>query len=106
VPFRLADQGFEYRAKVQFTTSAQMPMMVYEACLKTGCPSNTVYYQHATCAALARDLGLDYDELIAALPPPRGPAAHLYDPTGANHTMSRFWKNPAIGPANTIEEVR
>jgi len=102
MPFRLD----EFRAKVQFTTSADMPMLVYDACLKTGVPSNTVYYQLATCAALARDLGLDYDELVAALPPPRGPAGHLFDPGQTNHTMSRFWKSVAIGPANTNEEVR
>lgn len=81
-------------------------MLVYEACMKTGCPSNTVYYQWATCAALARDLNLDHDALLAALPPPRGPSAHLFDPTQPNHSMSRFWKSVAIGPANTIEEVR
>jgi hypothetical protein len=102
VPFRLD----EFRAKVQFTTSADMPMLVYEACVKTGVPSNTVYYQLATCVALSRDLGLDYDDLVAALPPPRGPSAHLFDPSDVNHPMSRFWRSVAIGPANTIEEVR
>jgi hypothetical protein len=65
-----------------------------------------VYYQLATCVALSRDLGLDYDRLVAALPPPRGPSAHLFDPSEPNHTMSRFWKSVSIGPANTIEEVR
>jgi hypothetical protein len=102
VPYRLD----EFRAKVQFTTSSDMPMLVYEACVKTGCPSNTVYYQLATCAALSRDLGLDYDTLIAALPPPRGPSGHLFDPGDSNHPMSRFWRSTTIGPANTIEEVR
>lgn len=108
MPFRLADQGFEFRAKVQFTTSAEMPFLVYEACKKIGCPSNTVYYQWATCAALARDLGLDHDELLANLPPPRGPAGHLFNPHEVNHAMSRYEKGrpPLIGPANTIEEVR
>jgi hypothetical protein len=102
MPYRLD----EFRAKVQFTTSADMPMQVYDACLKTGCPSNTVYYQYAVCAALARDLGLDYDELVANLPPPRGPANHLFNPSDENHPLSRFWKSTAIGPANTVEEVR
>lgn len=102
MPYRLD----EFRAKVQFTTSAEMPMLVYDACVKTGCPSNTVYYQRATCGALARDLGLDLDTLLAALPAPRGPSAHLFDPSGVNHTMSRFWRSVTIGPANTIEEVR
>ena len=102
MPFRLD----EFRAKVQFITSSDMPMLVYEACVKTGCPSNTVYYQLATCYALSRDLDLDYDSLIAALPPPRGPSGHLFDPHDENHVMSRFWKHTAIGPANTVEEVR
>lgn len=102
MPFRLD----EFRAKVQFTTSSEMPMLVYEACVKTGCPSNTIYYQWATCAALSRDLGIDFDSLVAALPPPRGPAGHLFDPSDVNHPMSRFWKSVAIGPANTVEEVR
>jgi len=101
-PFRLD----EFRAKVQFTTSAEMPMLVYRACLETGVPSNTVYYQLATCAALARDLGVDFDDLVAALPAPRGPSGHLYDPTVPNHPLSRFWRSVAIGPANTVEEVR
>lgn len=106
MPFRITGEYAEFRAKVQFTTSAQMPMMVYEACLRTGIPSNTVYYQLATCAALARDLNLDFDELVASLPPPRGPSGHLFDPGDPNHPMSRFWKSMAIGPANTVEEVR
>jgi len=101
-PFRLD----EYRAKVQFVTNAEMPMQVYEACVETGCPSNTVYYQLAVCAALAKDLGMDFDTLVARLPAPRGPAGHLFDPNDPNHPMSRFWRSTTIGPANTIEEVR
>jgi hypothetical protein len=100
MPFRLD----EFRAKVQFTTNAEMPMQVYEACLVTGCPSNTVYYQLATCAALARDLHLDFDTLVAALPAPRGPSGHLFDPNVEVHPMSR-WGSP-IAAAVPIEEVR
>jgi hypothetical protein len=66
--------------------------------------------------ALARDLNLDRQTLLGALPPPRGPANHLYDP--AEGTMNRYQKArrpitedntggvSRIGPANTIEEVR
>ena len=32
MPFRLD----EFRAKVQFVTSADMPALVYDACVKTG----------------------------------------------------------------------
>ena len=98
MPFRLD----EFRAKVQFTTNAEMPSQVYRACVETGCPSNTVYYQLATCVALSRDLELDYDDLVAALPQPWGPSGHLFDPTGDNHPMAR----KLVGPANTIEDVR
>ena len=91
MPFRLD----EHRAKIQFTTSARMPSDIYAACLAVGCVSNTVYVQHAVCEALARDLGVDLDVLLAALPPPRANAHHLYD-----HLPVR------TGPANAIEEVR
>lgn len=115
MPFRLASEGFPNRAKVQFTTSARMPYLIYRACLATDTPSNTVYIQHALVEALARDLGIDQADLVADLPRPRGPSGHLYDPT--EHTMDRFGAkrhgiavSPArlvrIGPANTDEEVR
>lgn len=109
MPYRLN----EFRAKVQFTTSAAMPSMIYKACLRTGIVSNTVYCQIALAEALARDLGIDLDEILADLPEPRGPAKHLYDPTEGR--MSRFHTSVAIaqsggrgmiGPANTIEEVK
>jgi hypothetical protein len=72
----------EFRAKIQFTTAAWMPYQIYQACLRTGILSNTVYCQHAVCEALARDLDLDVNELKAALPRARTGAAHLFDPTG------------------------
>lgn len=94
MPFRLDD----FRAKIQFITSAEMPSLIYKAVCATGTVSNTVYIQHAVCEALARDLGLDLDDLIARLPPPRGKAAHPFGPD----------RQPAVrpGPANTFEEVR
>jgi hypothetical protein len=115
VPFRLDSEGFDGRAKVQFTTSAAMPTLIYQACLATGTVSNTVYCQHALVQALARDLGLDVADLVADLPQPRGPSAHLWNPE--DHTLGRYERirhgialDPAkmvrIGPANTDEEVR
>jgi hypothetical protein len=107
-PFRLT----EFTAKAQFTTSAEMPRLVYLACLATGIPSNTAYYQTAVCERLSKDLGLPLDRLIGNLPPRRGPAGHLYDPD--QHTMDRTGIAVSInssggvfkiGPANTNEEV-
>ena len=64
MPFRLN----EFRAKVQFITSARMPYLVRQAAKKTGHPSNTVYIQHAVCEALARDLDMDLQDLLDELP--------------------------------------
>lgn len=120
MPFRIQPYEFPGRAKIQFTTSARMPSDIYHACLATGVVSNTVYIQHAVIDALSRDLAIPRATLLGALPPPRGPSVHLYDPAEA--TMSRYRKAAApvgkpvtedhtggitrIGPANTIEEVR
>lgn len=108
MPFRL--NGFD-RSKIQFTTGSWMPSMIYQACLATGTVSGTVYCQRAVCEALARDLGLDLDTLLADLPAPRGPSAHLFDPT--ENTMNRFPITHdqtggvvMVGPANTVEEVQ
>jgi|RhiMethySRZTD1v2_1073278.scaffolds.fasta_scaffold06356_10 hypothetical protein len=110
MPFRLPSEGFPDRAKIQFTTSAAMPHLIYQACLVTRVVSNTVYCQHAIAEALARDLDIPLERILADLPAPRGPAKHLYDP--AEGTMSRYPVNidssggrVEIGPANTIEEV-
>lgn len=111
MPFRLEAEGFDGRSKIQFTSSASMPYQVYQACLRTGIISNTVYYQRAVCEALARDLGIPVEELLADMPAPRGPAKHLYDPEEGTmkrypirriHDAGRF----LVGPANTNEEVR
>ena len=120
MPYRLDPYEFPGRAKIQFTTSARMPSDIYRACLVTGTVSNTVYIQHAVIDALARDLNVDRGTLLGALPPPRGPAVHLYDP--AEGSMNRYRKATPpvgkavtednsggvsrIGPANTTEEVR
>jgi hypothetical protein len=92
MPFRLS----ELSAKIQFITSAQMPSMIYRACLATGTVSNTVYIQRALAEALARDLNIPVEDIMANLPAPRGPAAHLYE-----HDQP-----VRIGPGNTIETVR
>jgi len=70
----------EFRAKIQFVTSAEMPSLIYRACTETGCESNTVYIQRAVCEALARDLDMPLDTLLSALPPPRSRAAMLMGP--------------------------
>lgn len=105
MPFRLDDA----KAKIQFVTSAEMPSLIYKACLTSGVVSGTVYCQHALVAALARDLGLDEADLVARLPRPRGPANHLFDPVA--NPMNRYGVPSAplgvlIGPGQTIEEVR
>ena len=116
MPFRLHNEGFPDRTKIQFTTSIRMPHLIYRACQATGTVSNTVYCQHALVHALARDLQIPASDLLAELPEPRGPAAHLYDPSEG--TMGRYGTSTRnirddftggqlfIGPANTIEEVR
>ena len=107
MPFRLN----EFRAKIQFTTSAEMPSLIHRACLATGVVSGTVYCQHAIAAALARDLNVPVERILANLPQPRGPAKHLYDPD--EHAMARYGVavdftggRVMVGPANTCEEVR
>lgn len=105
MPFRLD----EFRAKIQFTTSAEMPSLIYRACLATGTVSNTVYCQHALAEALARDLDVPIEDILANLPAPRGVTAHVFNPEDGK--QSRYGK-PAvaighrIGPAGTIEDVR
>lgn len=101
MPFRIDKDQFPNRAKVQFTTSASMPHMIYRACIATGTVSNTVYIQRAVAAALARDLNIPLEQVMADLPPPRGPSGHLWDPE--EHGMRRM--PVRIGPANTVEEV-
>lgn len=95
MPYRNLGEPPHFAAKIQFVCSAATPRLIYLACLATDTISNTAYIQQAVSAALARDLGLDYDDLIAAHPPHRGNAKHRY-PRGPN----------LIGPANTVEEVR
>ena len=88
MPFRLN----EHRAKVQFLTSAEMPSLIYKACVATGAPSNTRYVQVAVCEALARDLGIPLEDLLERLP--------------ATRDMNGLRSQRRIGSSNTVEEVR
>ena len=92
MPFRLN----EFRAKIQFVTSARMPSLVYKAVVATGKPSNTVYIQHAVCEALSRDLGIPLQELLDELPPCRGMSAVPFGPD----------RKPIPMPTNVSESVR
>lgn len=68
----------EFRAKIQFVTSAETPSLVHRACELTGTPSNTVYIQRAVAAALARDLDMPLERLLERLPEPKGAAQCLF----------------------------
>jgi hypothetical protein len=82
------------RARIDFMTSAAMPSQIYKAAKAKGFFSNTHYIQVALCEALARDLDMPLEELIAALPPHRGQERGFVQ------------KYPArVGPKNTVEEV-
>lgn len=68
----------EFKAKLQFVTPANFPYLVNKAAEAKDVPSQTRYIQLALCTALARDLDLDEDDLIASLPPTRAHAAVLF----------------------------
>lgn len=87
----------EFRAKIQFVTSAEMPSLIYKACVATGARSNTVYIQMAVARALSRDLGIPMEEIVRNLPKPHGNAATRFD--GGRRPVRP-------GSAGTIEEVR
>lgn len=90
MPFRLG----EGRTKIQVLTSSETPMLIHDACVKYGIPSQNRYVQLAIAEALSRDLDIDLEDLMANLPPTRGEVDNpLLRPRG-------------IGPANTVEEVR
>lgn len=77
MPFNLN----EFRAKIQFITSASMPHNIYKACVKTNTVSNTRYIQEAVCERLARDLDIPLEFLLDELPPPRTLSGVLFDGT-------------------------
>lgn len=72
-----------------------MPTLIYRACLKTGKVSNTVYIQHAVAEALARDLEIPLERILARLPEPRAAANRLMEP-----------RADLVGPGGTVESVR
>lgn len=88
--------------KIQFATSREMPSLIYQACLKTGVVSNTAYCQKALAEALARDLGVPVEEIMAKIPRNRSNALHLFNP--AENKLARYPQR--IGPGNTVEECR
>lgn len=75
MPFRLD----EHRTTIKIITFAQMPSLIYRACLATGTPSNTRYIQEAICEKLARDGIEPLPSLLAKLPPCRSNSAALFD---------------------------
>lgn len=77
MPFNLN----EFRAKIQFITSASMPHNIYKACLKTGTVSNTRYIQEAVCERLSKDLDVPLETLLGELPAPKTLAGVLFDGT-------------------------
>lgn len=74
MPFRIN----EHRTTIKFITFAQMPSLIYRACLATGVPSNTRYVQEAICEKLARDGIEPVESLKAKLPPCRTNSALLF----------------------------
>ena len=94
MPFRLD----EFRAKIQFVTSSEMPSLIYKACLKTGAPSNTAYLQMAVAEALSRDLDIPLEQITSRLPPHRGRATVLF---GGDRRPA-----PRREPSNTVESVK
>lgn len=86
----------EFRAKIQFITSARMPSLIYKALTPSGHVSNTVYIQHAVCEALSRDLDIPLQELLDELPPARGSALAKFGPN----------RQRVPGPTGSVETVR
>jgi hypothetical protein len=90
MPFRLN----EHRTTIKIITFAQMPSLIYRACLATGTVSNTRYIQEAICEKLARDGIEPVESLKAKLPPSRTNAATLFDGSrkavgGKNYVASK-----------------
>lgn len=88
MPFRVD----ETRTTIHIITFAEMPSLIYDACDLAGTPSNTRYIQEAICEKLARDLDVDYHDLIERLP--------------ATRARNGFRAHRLHGPGNTVEDVR
>lgn len=76
MPYRLN----EFRAKIQFVTSARTPSLIHRAVVAGHAISNTVYIQHAVCEALSRDLGIPLQDLLDELPEAKGRALIPFGP--------------------------
>jgi hypothetical protein len=94
MPYRTEDEtGDRIYTTFHARTFAEMPSMVFQACMATGTPSLSRYYQEAVCRRLADDMGYDLDQLLEHLPPTR-----------KQDTL--FNGHRRVGPANTEEDVR
>lgn len=76
-PFRLN----EFRAKIQFVTSAETPSLIAKAAAKRDLSSNTEWLQHTIAAALAKELDLDLQQRMERLPPNRATPTILFGDT-------------------------
>lgn len=103
--FRLVGYG-EPRSKIQFTSFARMPNLIYRACHATSTVSNTAYIQKAVCEALARDLDLPLQDLLDECPPHRGIRLYDFGTQGLPIDKLQSGGRVRIGPANTNEETR
>lgn len=74
--------------KIQFATATELPMLISKARALRGYTSNTQYVQRVLARAVADDLGIDYEDLLARMPPTR----QRYD---------QF--NPPSVPAETVK---
>lgn len=74
MPYRNLDEV----SKIQFCAPMNYPYLINKAAKATDVPSQTRYIQLAVAKALARDLGIPEQEIIASLPPTRGVAAALF----------------------------
>ena len=68
------------RTQIQWMCAVNTPVLIHRACVNTGTLSQTRYIQEAVAARLAEDLGMDYDDLMGQMPPPRSLAAFLIGP--------------------------
>lgn len=88
------------KTKMQFITSIKMPRMVYKAVVARGMASQSQYIQHAVCEALARDLDLPLDDLLADLPKARGAKSDVF---GGLRARKNYYPG---SNSNTREDVR
>ncbi len=76
--------------RLQWHVSNRIPALVAKAAQQTGCESNAEYLRRAVIEALARDLGVDADELLGE------------QPSKAANTLTTTRR---FGPSNAVEDV-